>query len=423
MPLKEAAKRFLTPAMTFIVLMGVVSMLSDMTHEGAKSLYGSFLTLAGASAAAIGFATGLGELVGYALRLVFGWIADKRKNHWTLMLLGYFLNMAAIPALALVGENGWILACGLIVAERFGKAMRYPSKNTLVSFASSQVGQGKGFAIMEFLDQLGAFAGPALLFLVMLATRGGGTLASYGLAFALLGIPAVATMVLLFIGRAKFPTPEDFETKPRDHIDPALLRRPFLWFIAASALMALGFADFPMITMHVFKEGLVSADVLPLLYAGAMAADAFAALFFGWLFDKVGIRVLMLSSFLSAFFSVFVFSLNTLPWALVGIALWGIGMGAQESILKAAVGTLVPKARRSFAFGLFQTVYGVFWFAGSWVMGALYDVHPAGLVAFSLAAQLVAVPLFFGSHRSLKAAQEAPATPAPPAVPPAPPVV
>jgi MFS family permease len=402
MKIKAVLKKGVTPAMTFILLMGVISLFSDMTHEGAKSLYGAFLTLAGASAAAIGFATGFGEFIGYAFRLLFGWIADKRKNYWTLMILGYFLNMAAIPALALVPEHGWILACGLIVAERFGKAMRYPSKNTLVSFASSQVGQGKGFAIMEFLDQLGAFAGPVLLFLTLAVTRGGQTLSSYGIAFLLLGIPGVLTMVLLLVARRRFPTPEDFEPAKKPSLGNALGRRPFVLFMVASACMALGFADFPMISMHVFKVNLVPADVLPLLYAGAMAADAVAALVFGWLYDKWGLRVLMVSSFLSAFFSVFVFSFGTLSAAAVGILLWGIGMGAQESILKSAVGTLVPKERRSLAFGVFQAGYGVFWFLGSWLMGALYDIAPVWLVVFSLGMQLLAVPVFYATHRSMR---------------------
>lgn len=72
----------------------------------------------------------------------------------------------AIPALALVPENGWIVACGLVIIERVGKAVKKPAKNTLVSFASSEIGQGKGFAYQEFLDQLGAFLGPVTLLLL-----------------------------------------------------------------------------------------------------------------------------------------------------------------------------------------------------------------------------------------------------------------
>ena len=163
--------RSMKPAMLFILMMGIVSLFSDMTHEGARSIYGAYLSFLGASAATIGFVTGLGELFGYSFRLLAGFITDRLKNYWTMTFIGYAINMLAIPALALVSPNGWIMACALIVFERMGKAIRYPAKNTLVSFAATQVGEGKSFAIQEFLDQLGAFLGPVILFVVMFLTH------------------------------------------------------------------------------------------------------------------------------------------------------------------------------------------------------------------------------------------------------------
>ncbi|MFA6813411.1 MAG: MFS transporter, partial [Bacteroidaceae bacterium] len=153
-------KKTLKPALIFILIMGIVSMLSDMTHEGARSIYGAYLSLAGASAATIGFVTGFGEFIGYSFRIITGPITDRTKKYWTMTIIGYSINMLAIPALALVSKDGWIIACILIVAERIGKAIRQPAKNTLVSFAASQIGEGKSFAIVEFLDQIGAFLGP-----------------------------------------------------------------------------------------------------------------------------------------------------------------------------------------------------------------------------------------------------------------------
>ncbi|MCF0111329.1 MAG: MFS transporter, partial [Erysipelotrichaceae bacterium] len=128
-------KKRITGAMAFIVLMGIVSLFSDMTHEGARSVLGQYLNLAGASAATIGFVSGVGELCGYSLRLLSGFIADKTKKYWTLVIAGYAMQVLAIPALALIGENGWVLACGLIIIERIGKAVKKPAKNTLISFA------------------------------------------------------------------------------------------------------------------------------------------------------------------------------------------------------------------------------------------------------------------------------------------------
>ena len=181
-------------AMSFIILMGIVSLFSDMTHEGARSILGEYLNLTGASAAAIGFVSGIGELCGYSLRLLSGIIADKTRKYWTLVIAGYTIQVLAIPALALIPEHGWIAACGLVILERIGKAVKKPAKNTLISFAASEVGTGKGFAYQEFLDQLGAFLGPVILFFIALIKGSGNLFSTYRICFAMLGIPALITI-------------------------------------------------------------------------------------------------------------------------------------------------------------------------------------------------------------------------------------
>ncbi|MEN6499210.1 MAG: MFS transporter, partial [Rectinema sp.] len=152
-------------AYSFLVLLGIVSLFSDLTYEGARSILGPYLLLLGASASTVGFVSGLGEFIGYALRLVTGYISDKTKRYWLIAIVGYAINLVAIPALALAPGLGWVYACGLIVLERFGKAIRNPAKTTLASFAAAEVGAGKGFALQEVLDQFGAFLGPLMLFL------------------------------------------------------------------------------------------------------------------------------------------------------------------------------------------------------------------------------------------------------------------
>ena len=392
-------KNYMKSALAFVVMMGIVSLFSDMTHEGARSIYGAYLSLLGASAATIGFVTGFGEMAGYALRLFTGVIADRSRKYWPITFVGYAINMAAVPALALISENGWIFACVRLVLERVGKAIREPAKNTLLSFAATQIGEGKSFAIQEFLDQLGAFLGPVILFAVLLFKRGMNDFTAYSLCFAVLGVPAVLTLTSLFIAHKKFPHPESFDISASSP-NKLRLQPSFIFYIAGISLLALGFADFPLITMHISRQSLVPGDTLPLLYAAAMLVDAFAALFFGWMYDRWQIRVLMLSSAISALFSLFIFSFHSLPAALVGIIMWGVGMGAQESILKSVVTTIVSKESRSTGFGVFQTSFGVFWFFGSWIMGALYDVAPLWLVVFSVCTQLLAIPFFYFTWRA-----------------------
>lgn len=380
--------------LSFIVLMGVVSMFSDMTHEGAAGIIGAFLSLAGASAAAIGFVTGLGGLIGYSLRIVTGMLADKTGSYWLITILGYIVDCVAIPLLALVPEGGWIWACLLIVIQRIGKAVKKPAKDTLLSFAASQYGAGRSFAIQELLDQIGAFAGPMILFCVLWLKPDSGLFASYKLCLALLGIPALITVLLLFYAKRRFPNPELFEPERKTAAVPVGKNRAFVFYMAGISLFAFGFLGFPLIAMHALKSGLCPETALPLLYAAAMLIDAFAALLFGWLYDRFGLNILMLSTLIAAPFAWFVFAAKS-PWPLwTGVLLWGIGMGAQESILKAAVVSIVPKEKRSTGYGVFQTGFGIAFFLGSWAAGALYSISMPALIALSCGLQLAAIPFY-----------------------------
>ena len=401
----------LTPAMTFILLFSVVSLLSDMTHEGAASIRGAYLSLLGASATTIGFVSGLGELAGYSLRLLFGRFADKTKRYWLITIIGYIVDVLAVPALALSGEHGWVFASFLIVIERIGKAIKKPAKSTLMSFAASQEGVGKSFAIAEMVDQFGAFLGPVMLYLTLLFRQDGSLQQRYAFALGLLIVPAVATIVMLFLTKRKFPNPEHFEPEPKELV-PFRLNRKFILYLAGISLFAFGFIDYSLILMHVSRthaalssglsetSSFVNSGTLPLLYAGAMLVDAASAMIFGLMYDKKGMRALILSTALSAPFALLIFGSNSNAALLVGIAMWGIGMGAQESILKAAVAGIVPKASRATGYGIFECVFGVFWFLGSWLLGALYDVSIPAMIAVSVGAQLLAIPLYALSSRA-----------------------
>ncbi len=403
-------KKKLSQAMLFIVLFGIVSLFSDMTHEGASSIRGAYLTLLGASAGTIGFVSGLGELVGYSMRYVFGRLTDRTKRYWPMTIFGYVLDVLAVPALALVGEHGWVWACALLVVQRMGKAIKKPAKDTIMSFAASQEGVGRSFGLQEVLDQIGAFLGPVLLYLVMLFQTDGTTFEVYSRCFAVLAVPGAITIILLLVTRAKFPDPEHFEPEPKEFV-PFRMKKEFVLYIAGISLFAFGFIDYSIIIMHVSRTythlaaglaettSLVSSGSLPLLYAGAMLVDAVAALVFGLMYDKKGVRALVWSTLISAPFAVFIFRTDSVPMLLLGIALWGVGMGAQESILKAAVTSMVPKASRATGYGIFECSFGVFWFLGSWLLGVLYDVSISAMVVVSVAAQLAAIPLYIASQR------------------------
>ena len=403
-------KRF-SRAMTFIILFGIVSLFSDMTHEGASSIRGAYLALLGASAGTIGFISGLGELIGYSMRYVFGKITDRTKKYWPMVIFGYILDILAVPALALVGEKGWIAAALLLVIQRMGKAIKKPAKDTIMSFAASQEGVGKSFGIQEMLDQIGAFLGPVFLYLVMLFKTDGTTFEIYRTAFAFLAIPGFITILLLFLTKREFPNPEAFEPEAKKE-EAFVMKKSFIYYIVGISFFAFGFMDYALVIMHISKNftglggsyetfRLISEETIPLLYAGAMLVDAVAALIFGHIYDKKGVRALVISTIISAPFSLFIFGFKSEAAILFGLVLWGIGMGAQESILKAAVTSMVPKKNRATGYGIFECSFGIFWFLGSWILGVIYSKSLLLMIGLSIFAQLLAIPFYLRASREI----------------------
>ena len=334
----------------------------------------------------MGLVAGSGELIGYALRLASGFVADRTAKYWALTIFGYAVNLLVVPLLALAGR--WEVAAVLMIAERVGKAIRTPARDAMLSHATTKVGHGWGFGLHEALDQVGAVLGPLLVAGVLATGQ------SYRTGFAVLLIPALVALGVLIAAWRAYPRPADLEPVAVQWPgDGRLFPGAFWVYLAAAAAIAAGYADFPLIAYHLGKQTIVAADRIPVLYAVAMGVDALAAIVFGRLFDRFGLAVLIAATLLSAPFAPLVFGGNV-ALAVLGMALWGAGMGAQESILRASIATMVPPERRGTAYGLFNAGYGMAWFAGSALMGYLYDTSLAGLVAFSVVAQLAAIPLF-----------------------------
>ncbi|OHE34132.1 MAG: hypothetical protein A2449_10310 [Tenericutes bacterium RIFOXYC2_FULL_35_27] len=375
-------------AFLFLLLLGIISLLSDFTHEGARSIYGSYLGLIGASALVISFTSGLGEFIGQAFRLVTGPIADKTKKYWLMMFIGYALNLLVIPLLMFVDASIWEVAIILILLERVGKGIRAPAKSALTSFTASHLGAGKSFAIQEAMDQFGAFLGPIFVF-VVLSLNKGSELDGYQLAFGLLGIFAILTLIILAISRYKYPHPDELETtKSKQSIRG---NKAFKFYMIAVALIAFGFIDYPVLAFHMSDQSLIDITYIPLLYALAMGVDAIAALIFGHYFDKKGIVSLIWAIAITLFMAPIFFLSTSLTGIIIGVILWGIGMGAQESILKAVVSTMVSKEKRATAYGIFYTVFGSAWFIGSLLIGVFYEINVLFVVLFSTTVELLAV--------------------------------
>ncbi len=379
-------------ALKFVILLGVVSLFADMTYEGARSIAGPFLALLGASGTVVGIVAGFGELIGYALRLVSGYISDRTGKYWTITIVGYFVNLLAVPLLALVGR--WEMAALLMIAERMGKAIRNPSRDTMLSHATKSIGRGWGFGLHEAMDQIGAILGPLIVAGVLYFNGG------YRISFAILLIPALLALTVLLVARALYPRPRDLEVASIG-LKTGGFSRIFWLYLAAVSLIAAGYVDFPLISYHFEKLSVVPKVWVPVFYAVAMGVDALSALIFGRLFDRVGLSILIVVSLLSSLFAPLVF-LGGFNLALIGMALWGVGMGAQESIMRAAIADMVPMNKRGTGYGIFNAGFGLFWFLGSALMGVLYDVSIPSLIIFSVVMQLGSIPFFISIRKKLR---------------------
>ena len=378
-------------AFRFVLLIGIVNFFADMTYEGGRGIIGPFLGSLGASAAIVGFVAGFGELVGYGLRSFSGYFADKSHRYWLVTFIGYCINMLAVPALALAGN--WPVAAALIVAERAGRAIRRPAVEAMISHAGSSLGRGWVFGFNEALDQAGATIGP-LITAFVLYQRGG-----YHHAFAVLLISAVLCLLTLCVARTLHQRPEELEERSAHLTLGKGFARSYWLYLTAGALIAAGYADFALISFHFQRTSTVSQNLIPVFYAVAMAAGAVASLIVGKLFDRLGLRTVMVAVVLAALFAPLAF-FGGASLALIGTALWGIGMGVQDSALKAILSGVVAPEKRSTAFGVFDTAFGIAWFAGSAVMGLLYGKSILALVLFSLVLQFAALPvLFFADKR------------------------
>ncbi|WP_111720534.1 MFS transporter [Homoserinimonas sp. OAct 916] len=381
-------------AWRFVVTFGFISLLSDFVYEGARSITGPLLAHLGATAVVVGVVTGVGEGAALVLRLVSGPLADRTKRFWGWVIAGYAVTFVSVPTLGLTGTL-WV-ACALVIAERVGKAVRSPAKDTLLSYATSATGRGRGFAVQEAMDQVGAVIGPLVVALMLIITGG-----QYAPSLAVLALPAVAALALLVWLRARVPEPVGYETSEAAHAEPTIttgphgrrLPRAFWEYSGFTAMTMTGFATFGVLSFHMVERDVLPAAAVPLLYAGVMAVDAIVALGTGWAYDRFGPRVLLLLPLIAAAVPVLAFT-DVLASVVAGSLLWGAALGIQESTLRATVADLVPPDRRGTAYGIYAAIVGVATAVGGIMAGALYGVSITALIIVTLVIQAAAVVTF-----------------------------
>ena len=400
---EKATKKF--GPMHFIMGFGIVSMLMDIVYEAALSVQGPLLYSVGATAAVVGIVSGIGEATSLAGRLVSGPAADRTGRYWTFAILGYAATGLTVPAMGFVGSVFGVSF--LIVLERFGKSLRTPSRDAMLSHAAAKVGRGKGFALHEALDQVGAIAGPLIAAAILQATHN-----AFGPALGVMIVPGLAAIgVLLFLKR-RVPRPELFEQEDDDAslaaeqakgetASPAAkqgndqaqpLKLPLLFWVYTGfcAIVLAGVGTFGVMSYHMVATGLIATPAIPVIYAIAMAVDGVFALLTGALYDKIGTKALLALPVASALIPLFVYTDNA-AFVVFGVILWGASLGIQESTMRAAVADMVPGCKRATSYGLFSVFIGVGALVGASATGMLYAYGQSAIVSYTMALETAAL--------------------------------
>jgi MFS family permease len=389
-------------AFKLVVMLGFISLFTDMTGDGYYSVVGPYLGSLGATASIVAIIVGVGGLIAYTPRLASGWYCDQTGRYWHMIMAGLMVNLLAAPLLALAGH--WELAFGLIVFERMGKALRAPARDAIISHAAKGMGgAGRAFGIHEAMSDVGSMVGPIMVALILQAGMG------YSAAILVLIVPASLAITVAFLAMRWYPHPMGLEVPEHNHKherpSKAQFPRLFWVYLLASGLLAAAFIDFPLISYHMSVDDHLAEFWIPVLYAMAMGVDALSALTFGHFYDRIGMKALVVVFSISALFVPLVFGTD-LSLLVVGVVLWGVGQGAIESVLRGAVCELVPSDRRGAGYGIYSTSFGILWFLGSATTGLLYVLDLPLMIVFSLALQAVAVLLFFYIYRKMRPDRE-----------------
>ena len=374
-------------ALRFVISLGIVSLFADFTYEGGRSIVGPFLASLGASAFFAGAVAGVGEFLGYAIRLISGRVVDRTHKHWLILSLGYVVNLVSVPLMALAPSAG--IAGALVFSERLGKGLRTPAKNALLAQAGSELGHGKAFGLHEFLDQLGAVLGPVAVS-VAVAYSG------YRSGFGILVLPALASLFFLWRARGI----GEAQAKAGQAGPPKFDKRYYL-YLAFSVVTVLGFTHNILYAYHLQYTHRLAPAAIPLLFAFTMGVDGLAALACGWLYDRYGLKVLMLLPLFTVPATPLLFLSPSPALIWLGGGLWGAAMGLQDATMRSGVATLTPESVRGTAYGVFDAVFGTAWLVGSLLLGWLYGVDVQTLVIVAVAFQMAALPLLWLTLRGL----------------------
>ena len=384
-----------------IFLLGIVSLIGDIVYEGSRGLVPDYLSFLGATATVVGLVGGVGDFIGYAARLVSGFLVDATRAYWLFIFLGYGL-IVSIPLLGLSYSLEMVVL--LVLLERLGKAFRSPSRDTVLSVVSKDVGAGKAFGFHELLDQVGGMTGPLIVAGLMFFSGN-----DFRFTFSFLFIPFIMLLAALVYTYRKIGSRTIVE-QPKIGAEKQKLAMPFYVYTLAVLLNTVGLIPYTLILYKasIILHGSPQQWIVPLIYFLIQGVDAPAALLSGYAYDKFGIEVLVLPFLLSLFPPLLAMTDSGLPMLIAAAAVFGLVLGMQESIYRAAVSQLSPISSRGRAYGIFNTAYGIGFLVSGAVYGALIDSGSPFIIVviYACLMQVVAIASLLKVRSQLKKPRE-----------------
>ncbi len=386
--MSKTGRRLLSGVSTNVLVLGVVSLLTDMSSEMIYPILPLFLTAIGATGLFIGLIEGAAESTASLLKVVSGWYSDRYDRRKPFILSGYGLSALVKPVLIVAAHPLQVL--GIRISERVGKGIRSAPRDALIADSTGCETMGKAFGFHKSMDSAGAVLGATATLVVLALVASMEELEAYRLVFMLATIPAfVAVLVIILFVREK---DRPVKCAPRAFIgDMSRLGKDFWLLLIPIVTFYAGEISYAFFVLQSQATGLSDATIIA-LYVLFNIVFVVVAIPSGSLSDRLGRVPVILFSF-----SVFVVTCVTMAFAdglvvlALGFTLFGLYKGTSEGVLKAYVVDVIPKDLRGTALGAFHTSVGLVMLPGGIVAGLLWDyVGPWATFTFGASAAVAA---------------------------------
>ncbi|OGS55382.1 MAG: hypothetical protein A3K60_07205 [Euryarchaeota archaeon RBG_19FT_COMBO_56_21] len=387
----------LTGISTNVLVLGVVSLLTDMSSEMIYPIMPLFLTAIGASGLVIGLIEGASETTASLIKVFSGWYSDRYRMRKPFILGGYGASSLVKPLLYFATQPWHVL--GLRITERVGKGVRSAPRDALIADSTDRGYRGRAFGFHKAMDSSGAVFGPLLVIPVLLAAATV-TADTYRMIFLVSAIPAlVAVFIILMFVREK--ESEGGSKLGLFFSEVRHLGRPFYLILIVVMTFYIGEISYAFFILRASDAGtsIAGLDVdisVILLYVLYNVVFVVFAILSGDLSDRWGRKPIIAVSFIVFALAGLTMAIaDLLPLLILGFVLFGVYKGSSEGVLKAYVTDVAPKRLRGTALGAFHTSVGLVMLPGGLVAGLLWDssLGPAGTFTYGAMMAVVALVL------------------------------